>query len=229
MPGDTEHAQWAKPHVATSASKDQLDVRDLEEPRQHLEWQLGCVRHGAKVVFCAPGSEGERGKVIEKELNDSAGPGEGRFEVCDVLRETDIKTLVSVTVELYGQLDCLVNNAGSHPPDQTIDDVSAQEFRSLMDLNVVSCFLAAKTALPHLRKTKGNIINIASLVGLIGQKYAVPYVATKGAVTAMTKAMAIDESKYGVRVNRNPQLFEFQHLTWQYLDSYVGEACKPDS
>nr|XP_034990565.1 17-beta-hydroxysteroid dehydrogenase 14 isoform X1 [Zootoca vivipara] len=116
------------------------------------------VRHGAKVVFCAPGSEGleegkrvvnrERGKVIEKELNDSAGPGEGHFEVCDVLHETDIKA-----------------------------------------------------ALPHLRKTKGNIINIASLVGLIGQKYAVPYVATKGAVTAMTKAMAIDESRYGVRVN----------------------------
>ncbi|XP_053219750.1 17-beta-hydroxysteroid dehydrogenase 14 isoform X3 [Podarcis raffonei] len=166
MPGDTEHAQWAKTHVAATASKVQLDVRDLEEPRQHLEWQLDCVRHGAKVVFCAPGSEGERGKVIEKELNDSAGPGEGHFEVCDVLRETDIKTLVSVTVELYGQLDCLVNNAGGHPPDQTIDDVSAQEFRSLMDLNVVSCFLAAK-----------------------------------GAVTAMTKAMAIDESKYGVRVN----------------------------
>nr|XP_034990567.1 17-beta-hydroxysteroid dehydrogenase 14 isoform X3 [Zootoca vivipara] len=108
----------------------------------------GQVRHGAKVVFCAPGSEGERGKVIEKELNDSAGPGEGHFEVCDVLHETDIKA-----------------------------------------------------ALPHLRKTKGNIINIASLVGLIGQKYAVPYVATKGAVTAMTKAMAIDESRYGVRVN----------------------------
>ncbi|XP_077773231.1 L-fucose dehydrogenase isoform X6 [Podarcis muralis] len=219
----------------------------LQRPRPKFSWMFviwrsrdniwngnwaavpGQVRHGAKVVFCAPGSEGERGKVIEKELNDSAGPGEGHFEVCDVLRETDIKTLVSVTVELYGQLDCLVNNAGGHPPDQTIDDVSAQEFRSLMDLNVVSCFLAAKAALPHLRKTKGNIINIASLVGLIGQKSAVPYVATKGAVTAMTKAMAIDESKYGVRVNRNPQLFEFQHLTWQYLDSYVGEACKPDS
>ncbi|XP_061482074.1 17-beta-hydroxysteroid dehydrogenase 14-like [Rhineura floridana] len=78
---------------------------------------------------------------------------------------------------------------------------AAQEFRSLMDLSVVSCFLTAKFALPHLRKTKGNIIDIASLVNVIGQKYAVPYVATKGAVTAMIKAMAIDESKYSVRVN----------------------------
>ncbi|XP_056400508.1 17-beta-hydroxysteroid dehydrogenase 14 isoform X2 [Hyla sarda] len=58
-----------------------------------------------------------------------------------------------------------------------------------------------KYALPHLRKTQGNIINISSLVGIIGQKHAIPYVATKGAVTAMTKAMAIDESQYNVRVN----------------------------
>uniref|UniRef100_A0A8C6XSE5 Hydroxysteroid 17-beta dehydrogenase 14 n=1 Tax=Naja naja TaxID=35670 RepID=A0A8C6XSE5_NAJNA len=56
-------------------------------------------------------------------------------------------------------------------------------------------------ALPYLRKTKGNIINVASIVAHFGQKLAVPYVATKGAVIAMTKAMAIDESQYGVRVN----------------------------
>ncbi|XP_063472016.1 17-beta-hydroxysteroid dehydrogenase 14 isoform X2 [Symphalangus syndactylus] len=58
-----------------------------------------------------------------------------------------------------------------------------------------------KLALPHLRKSQGNVINISSLVGAIGQVQAVPYVATKGAVTAMTKALALDESPYGVRVN----------------------------
>nr|XP_054322158.1 17-beta-hydroxysteroid dehydrogenase 14 isoform X2 [Pongo pygmaeus] len=58
-----------------------------------------------------------------------------------------------------------------------------------------------KLALPHLRKSQGNVINISSLVGAIGQAQAVPYVATKGAVTAMTKALALDESPYGVRVN----------------------------
>ncbi|XP_053117791.1 17-beta-hydroxysteroid dehydrogenase 14 isoform X5 [Hemicordylus capensis] len=87
------------------------------------------------------------------------------------------------------------------PPEQQMDDVTAQEFRHLIDLNVVSCFLMAKYALPYLRKTKGNLINISSLVSIMGQKYAVPYVATKGAVSAMTKAMAVDESKHGVRVN----------------------------
>nr|XP_056720242.1 uncharacterized protein LOC130490436 [Euleptes europaea] len=159
------------------------------------------VHQGARVVFCAPGSEEERGRAIQKELNDSGSPGEGYFQVCDVRNETDIKALISVTIERYGRLDCLVNNAGGHPPDKTIDEVSASEFRSLVDLNVVSCFLASKFALPYLRETRGNIINIASLVGSIGQKCAITYVATKGAVAAMTKAMAIDESKYGVRVN----------------------------
>lgn len=55
--------------------------------------------------------------------------------------------------------------------------------------------------LPHLRKSRGNIINISSLVGAIGQSQALTYVATKGAVTAMTKALALDESRHGVRVN----------------------------
>ncbi|XP_042330445.1 17-beta-hydroxysteroid dehydrogenase 14 isoform X2 [Sceloporus undulatus] len=160
-----------------------------------------CFCQGAKVVFCAPGSEGERGLALQKELEDSGAPGEAHFQVCDVRYETDIQNLVSVTIDLYGCLDCLVNNAGAHPPYQKIDDVTAEEFHSLLDVNVVGGFLMAKYSLPHLRKTKGNIINISSLVGFMGQKDAVTYVATKGAVTAMTKALAIDESIYDVRVN----------------------------
>ncbi|XP_058039140.1 17-beta-hydroxysteroid dehydrogenase 14 isoform X2 [Ahaetulla prasina] len=105
------------------------------------------VHHGAKVVFCAPASEEEKGKGLERELAESDGSGEGRFVVCDVLCEADMKRLVLVTIGQYGQLDCLVNNAGGHPPDQRIDDVSAQEFRNLMDLNVVSGFLMAKHSL----------------------------------------------------------------------------------
>ncbi|KAJ8402529.1 hypothetical protein AAFF_G00366120 [Aldrovandia affinis] len=56
-------------------------------------------------------------------------------------------------------------------------------------------------ALPHLRQCQGNVIHVSSLVASIGQKHAVPYVATKGAITAMTKAMAVDESQFKVRVN----------------------------
>lgn len=156
------------------------------------------VENGAKVVFCARGVAA--GQALEAELN-RAGLGSCKFVPCDISKEEDIKRLISVTVEHYGQIDCLVNNAGWHPPHKPTDDTTADEFRDLLNLNLISYFLASKYALPHLRQRQGNIINLSSLVGSIGQKNAAPYVATKGAIIAMTKAMAVDESRYQVRVN----------------------------
>ncbi|XP_054850065.1 uncharacterized protein LOC129339510 [Eublepharis macularius] len=158
------------------------------------------VRQGANVVFCSKASEAERGQAIQGELQDSGCPGDAYFQVCDVRKETDIKRLILVTIERYGRLDCLVNNVGDGAA-VTIDDVSAQDFRNLIELNVVSCLLASKYSLPYLRETRGNIINISSILAVLGGKNRVTYTPGKGAVTAMTKALAIDESKYGVRVN----------------------------
>ncbi|KAB0348334.1 hypothetical protein FD754_013191, partial [Muntiacus muntjak] len=89
----------------------------------------------------------------------------------------------------------------SYPPPQWLEETSAQGFRQLLELNLLGTYTLTKLALPHLRKSRGNVINISSLVGAIGQSQAAPYVATKGAVTALTKALALDESQYGVRVN----------------------------
>ncbi len=71
----------------------------------------------------------------------------------------------------------------------------------MLELNLVSIFSASRLALPYLRQTRGNIINMSSLVASIGQRHATTYVATKGAITAFTKALAIDEAANGVRVN----------------------------
>ncbi|XP_074553446.1 L-fucose dehydrogenase [Halichoeres trimaculatus] len=156
------------------------------------------VDNGAKVVFCARGAEA--GEALEAELN-KAGPGCCKFIPCDVSKEEDIKRLVTSTVDTYGYIDCLVNNAGWHPPHKSTDETSADEFRDLLNLNLVSYFLASKYALPYLRQREGNIINVSSLVATIGQLDAAPYVATKGGIISMTKAMAVDESRYKVRVN----------------------------
>jgi len=126
------------------------------------------------------------------------------------------EALITKTIEKYGKLDCLINNAGAHPPHQLIDDITKQGFHDLLDLNTLGYFLAAKYALPHLRKTQGNIINDSSLVGQIGQQGAVAYVTTKGAIAAMTKAMAIDEAKHGVRVNAFSPGNIWTPM-WQYL------------
>lgn len=163
---------------------------------------LGCVRAfvqaGATVVFCAP--EPDAGTLTAHDLT-VGGPGRASYVVCDVSRTSAVERLVDGTVERFGRLDCLVNNAGWHPPHRPIDGFTYDDFRSLFELNVMSAFAASKRALPHLRKTGGCIVNVASLVATMGQLEASTYVATKGALVAFTKALAIDEAAHGVRVN----------------------------
>lgn len=162
----------------------------------------GCVREfveaGSKVVFCARGAES--GLRLAAEVTER-GPGTAHFIACDVSDVNQIQQLIEATVARYNQLDCLINNAGWHPPHKPIDDFTVEDFRSLLDLNLVSIFAACKFGLPSLRRTQGNIINLSSLVAQIGQLHAATYVATKGAITSFTKALAIDEAMYGVRVN----------------------------
>jgi NAD(P)-dependent dehydrogenase (short-subunit alcohol dehydrogenase family) len=164
---------------------------------------LGCVKvfveqGGSTVVFCS--RKEDEGRAVERDVN-AKGPGRAYFVPADVSRVEDIRRLIDTTVDRFGRIDCLINNAGWHPPHKPIDEFSIDEFRSLIDLNLVSYFAACKFALPHLRKVKGNIINMSSLVGQMGQLQATTYVATKGAITALTKALAVDEAAYEVRVN----------------------------
>ncbi|XP_072628386.1 L-fucose dehydrogenase isoform X2 [Canis lupus baileyi] len=116
------------------------------------------VQNGAQVVICDKDESG--GRALEQELTGTV------FILCDVTREKDVQTLISETVRRFGRLDCVVNNAGYHPPPQWPEETSAEGFRQLLELNLLGT-----------------------------------YTVTKGAVTAMTKALALDESRYGVRVN----------------------------
>lgn len=160
------------------------------------------VKAGSHVVICC-NNEAE-GKAVEATLRDQAPrqqAGDVIFVYCDVRQTDHISNLIETTVSRYGKIDCLINNAGWHPPHKPIDEFSVQEFRDLLELNLISVFTACKFALPFLRQTRGNIINMASLVASIGQYHATTYVATKGAITGFTKALAVDEAAHGVRVN----------------------------
>ena len=158
------------------------------------------IKAGAKVVVCC--NNEEQGTAVAASLREIApDSGNATFIFCDVRKHEDIQNLIDDTISTYGRIDCLINNAGWHPPHKPIDDFSVEDFHDLINLNLVSVFTACKIALPYLRQTKGNIINMASLVATIGQRHAATYVATKGAITALTKALAIDEAPHGVRVN----------------------------
>jgi len=150
----------------------------------------------------------QEGQALAAELN-AKRPNSAWFIKCDVSKMDEIESMINAVVAKYGRIDCLINNAGWHPPTRTIDQFSIQDFRDLLELNLVSIFAACKFALPHLRKVQGNIINMSSLVGTIAQPYATTYVATKGAITAFTKALAIDEASYR---RARQQRFSRQHL-----------------
>jgi len=162
----------------------------------------GCARvfveEGASVWLASPDTA--RGERLASELN-ARGPGRARFVLCDVTSDDNRRALIAAAADLDGRLDCLVNNAGWHPPHRPIEGFSLDEFRDLIELNVISVFALCQLALPLLRRTHGSIVNVASLVATLGQHHATTYVATKGAVLAFTKALAIDEAVHGVRVN----------------------------
>jgi len=204
------------------------------------------VRAGASVVIC--GRNAERGEEAARRISAEEN-GVCRYIQCDVTQPDDIKNLIEKTVEMFGRLDCLINNAGWHPDHRPIDEFSIEEFEQLLKLNLVSYFTASKFALPHLRRSGGCIINMSSLVGAMGQEWATTYVSTKGGIMALTKALAVDEAQYGVRVNailpgvietpllrsfidskEDPQEVEDLLNSYQWTGRYgvgeeVGEAC----
>src|ERR1044071_3015148 len=147
------------------------------------------VRAGADVVVSS--NRENEGSAVAASAQETArvqGFGSAHFVFCDVRKTEDIQNLIEAALSLHRRIDCLINNAGWHPPHKPIDEFSVHEFRELIDLNLISVFAACKFALPSLRQSKGNIINIASLVATIGQHHASTYVATKGAVAAFTRA-----------------------------------------
>ncbi|MFI4861142.1 MAG: glucose 1-dehydrogenase [Phycisphaerales bacterium JB063] len=162
---------------------------------------LGCARvmggHGASMVIAARGEAS--GQAAEHALR--AAGIDASFIPCDVTSEADMRGLIDQTLERLGRLDCLINNAGWHPPAMTIDQIGLDDFERLIRLNLTSTFLGCKLAVPHLTQTKGSIINMSSAVGEIGQAAAVSYVTSKAGQIGMTKALALDLASQGVRVN----------------------------
>jgi len=153
-------------------------------------------KEGAKIVVVCRNEQ--EGTAMAKAL----GSDEGRamFVKTDVTDTQSIQHLIDETVKAFGRIDILVNNAGYHL-SKSIEDTSEEEWDFIQKTNLYSTFRCSKYALPYLKETQGNIIHISSMVGLVGQPNACAYAATKGGQVAMTRNMAIDLSKYHIRVN----------------------------
>jgi meso-butanediol dehydrogenase/(S,S)-butanediol dehydrogenase/diacetyl reductase len=142
----------------------------------------------------------------------AAGRDEGRLEEVadvsdsiaiwtgDLTESDDCGTLIADTIDEFGSLDCLVNSAGVIVR-ANVADTSDEDWRYTMGINVDAPFYLSRAALPHLLQTTGSIVNIASDWGLKGGDRAAAYCASKGAIVQLTRAMAIDHARDGLRVN----------------------------
>ncbi|CDT78525.1 MULTISPECIES: meso-2,3-butanediol dehydrogenase [Vibrio harveyi group] len=118
----------------------------------------------------------------------------------DVSDPDKVAALISDVVTRFGKLDILVNNAGVHVPGSVIEG-SVEDWKKLSGVNIDGVVYCAKFALPELLKTKGCMVNTASVSGLGGDWGAAFYCASKGAVVNLTRAMALDHGAEGVRIN----------------------------
>lgn len=118
----------------------------------------------------------------------------------DVSNPDAVKSLVEFTIKEFSQIHILVNNAAIQI-NKSIEETSFEEWELQLGVNLGGVFLCSKYFLPHLRKTQGNIVNMASVNGYFVEPNCAGYCATKGSIIAFTKAMAIDHGHEGIRVN----------------------------
>jgi NAD(P)-dependent dehydrogenase (short-subunit alcohol dehydrogenase family) len=155
------------------------------------------AQEGAKVTFT--GRDEKRGNaVVEKIVNEGS---RAIFIRSDVRKAAECRHAVEETLRVFEGLDILFNNAGVFYP-HTILDCSEEEWDLQMDVNLKGTFLMCKAALPHMIEQRcGVIVNNSSGWGIAGGDAAVAYCASKGGVVLLTKAMAIDHGRQGIRVN----------------------------
>jgi NAD(P)-dependent dehydrogenase (short-subunit alcohol dehydrogenase family) len=153
---------------------------------------LSLPHHGYRVF--AAGRDAERtGALRDETAGIDAWTG-------DITSAETCAELVSACIERFGRLDLLVNNAGIYErgtAEQTSDELWSQTLL----VNLSAAFYLSRAALPHLRRTRGAIVNVASDWGLVGGREAVAYCASKGGMVLLTKAMALDHAAEGIRVN----------------------------
>ena len=196
-------------------------------------------QEGARVAIT--GRDGGRGREVVQEIE--RGGGRAIFIRSDVRFAEECRRAVEETVQAFDRLDILFNNAGVFYPS-TVLDCTEDEWDLTVDISLKGTFLMSKAALPTMiAQGSGVIINNASGWGLVGGGEAASYCAAKGGVVLLTKAMAIDHSRQGIRVNcvcpgdtETPMLYEDakqRGLTWAVYcagaaDRPIGRIGRPE-
>lgn len=149
-------------------------------------------QEGAKVVVAA--------RHDLQAVVDELGADRTLAVVTDVSKDQDVRQLIDQTIARFGQIDVLVNNAGTAKSGDPAS-ISDEDWQTVLQTNVSGVFYVCRAAISHLEKTQGCIINTSSVSGLGGDWNMSPYNASKGAVSNYTRALAMDLGSRGIRVN----------------------------
>ena len=158
------------------------------------ECALVYAREGAHVVIADINPDKAEQTVTELSQ-------EGLAIACDGGDPSSVQHAVEASIHQFARLDAVHNNAGLSSPSKPLHETTEQEWDRLLQVNLKSVYLTTRFAFKALAATKGCILNTASMVGLIGQANHAAYVATKGGMISLTKAMALDYAPLGIRVN----------------------------
>lgn len=156
------------------------------------------AREGATVYIADVNVAG--GEATAAGIRDAGGAA--TFITCDVSDPEQVRATLDRAAEESGRLDIVVNNAGIGSGGQPAGDTAIEDFRRVIDVNLLGPFYGAKYAIPHLRKVGGgSIIIVSSVYGVIGAPRTPAYASAKGGLIMLTKQMAVDYSHENIRVN----------------------------
>ena len=188
---------------------------------------FSCAYHAEARLLAITGRNEKRGHAVTTQILKDGG--QAIFLRTDVRKSEECRRAVDETVSAFGRLDILFNNAGVFYPQTTLE-CSEQEWDLQIDINLKGSFLMSKFALPGMiEQGSGVIIHNSSGWGIVGGDAAVAYCASKGGVVLLTKAMAIDHGRQGIRVNcicpgdvDTPMLPEDARMRGQKWENYLA-------
>jgi NAD(P)-dependent dehydrogenase (short-subunit alcohol dehydrogenase family) len=165
----------------------------------------GGIGREAALRFAAEGARVCVADVVSEPGEQTAAScGDAFFQLVDVTNEESVAAMFASTVERYGGIDVIYNNAGIMPPDDvSVLDTPVDTWMRVLAVNATGVFLGCKHGIPRLlERGGGSVINVASFVALMGAAVSqIAYTASKGAVLSMTRELAVEFARRGVRVN----------------------------